>query len=117
MSLKQNLIEYLQIHGRITLDQLYLFCGKEHKNTSNAERRLRELMEPKHKDYNPHIKTERNAKGAIIGYVWSYKAEIASPRAEFNTTATTPYCCYSNYKFQIHDPNCQTLKVKENRLW
>ncbi len=26
-------------------------------------------------------------------------------------------CCYSSYKFGTHDPNCQTLKIKENRLF
>lgn len=117
MSLKQSLIEYLQTNGRITLDQLYLFCGKEHKKTSNAERRLRELMEPKHKDYNPCIKTERNAKGAIIGYVWSDKGEIAPPRAEFKATHPIQDCP-SLRIFKVYCGDCkETLKVKENRLW
>ena len=111
MSLKQNLIEYLQKNGRITLDQLYLFCGKEHKKTSNAERRLRELMEPKHKDYNPNITTERNEKGAITAYCWQEK------RFVFKTTATTNTCCFWAGKDGVHSSNCQTLKVKENRLW
>lgn len=27
------------------------------------------------------------------------------------------FCCYSFHKFNTHDPNCQTLKIKENKLF
>ena len=70
MSLKENIIEYLKRNKRIDLDQLYSLCGRERKKVSNAERRLRELMSPKSKDYNPNIKAEKNLKGAIVAYVW-----------------------------------------------
>lgn len=124
MSLKQNLTEYLQTNGRITLDQLYLLCGKEHKKVSNAERRFRELMSPLHKDFNPKVGAERNAKGAIVAYYWTdgggervsrwpHKPEITGASPVPRTT-----CCNSYKIFQEHAQNCPTrVKVEVNKLF
>ena len=92
-SLKEELITYLQTHKRLNLDQLYSLCGREHKKLSNSERRLREMMQPSHPSYNPRIRAERNAKGAIVGYYWTGESK------PFMTTSYTMACCYSSYKF------------------
>lgn len=77
--LKQTITAYLQIYKRLDLDQLYSLCGRERKKTSNGERRLRELMSPLHKDFNPNIKAEKNAKGAIIAYTWESSLMVKRP--------------------------------------
>ena len=76
MSLKEILVEYLSKHKKLSLEQLWLLSGREHKKMSNSERRFRELMSPADKDYNPRIKAQRNAKGAIIGYYWQEKGAL-----------------------------------------
>lgn len=91
MSLKESLIEYLQRNKRLDLNQLYSLCGRERKKCSNGERRLRELMSPLHKDFNPNIKAEKNGKGAIVAYIWesSVKEGIAIyPPARLGNTGS-----------------------------
>jgi hypothetical protein len=94
MSLKENLIEYLQRNKRLDLNQLYSLCGREMRKTSNGERRLREMMQPDHPSYNSCIRAEKNAKGAITAYLWqeyhplekelynTYQKAVAPPQTE-----------------------------------
>lgn len=71
MSLKNQIIDYLKLNGYISYDNLEMFCrngrfGKMIK-LNNAERRLRELTDPKHHAYNPDI-VKDEANGIIKGY-------------------------------------------------
>jgi hypothetical protein len=58
MSLKELLYKELQKKGYLSIDQFNYICDQAHKKRSNGERRMREL----------HLETERNSKGAIVGY-------------------------------------------------
>lgn len=78
MSLKVNLLNYLEDKKQMTLDQLYLICKSENKKYSNGERRMREIMAD-----NSNVKAETNSKGAIIAYKWSVELNPA-PVKEIN---------------------------------
>jgi len=114
-SLKNQIKYYLEKNGYMSLLELENLCKSEQHKLSNGERRLRELTSPKHKDYDPNIKLQKNGMGAIIGYV--YKQENAPPERLY--TQTVKYfdqektCCYSAKIFKdkdgrpIHSPNCR----------
>ncbi len=61
-SLKQLLFQEIKSRGSLTLNEVEKICHDNGYKTSNAERRLRELMA------NGSISPIKNSKGAIIGY-------------------------------------------------
>ena len=58
----------------------------------------------------PAITVNDNTIGEIM-------SRLRDKMNKFDNFKFDNFCCYSFYKFKTHDPNCQTLKVKENRLW
>lgn len=62
MSLKQLLYQEIKSRGSLTLNEVEKICHDNQYKTSNAERRLRELMA------NGSISPIKSNRGAIIGY-------------------------------------------------
>lgn len=69
MSLKQKILDTLKIHNRLDLNQLAELCKAYPAKQSVAEKRLREMREPLHKDYHPEVQLEFK-NGYINAYVW-----------------------------------------------
>lgn len=122
MSLKTNITTYLQgkndwVHKGELGRKAVLEWGFENENMG---RRCRELE-------NAGVIERELRKNPNTG-VWEawYRYKQSYVMAS-GTVLTKPvniisfekgYCCYSFYKFNTHDPiNCQTLKIKENRLF
>ena len=68
-SLKQKLIDSIRLRGFLTNAELWQICYKEGYKPDQATRRLREIMQPTHQSYNPHIYAHRT-EGIIHGYGW-----------------------------------------------
>ena len=107
MSLKQNIISYLTekqtwVHKGELGRKAVLEWGFENENMG---RRCREL-----ENAGIIIAELRKNPKTGINEVW-YKIK------SFTVTATTPYCCYSKYKFGICSQDCVKNKVTENKLF
>lgn len=108
MSLKTNITTYLQekntwVHKGELGKKAVLDWGFENENMG---RRCRELE-------NAGVIERELRKNSKTG-VWEAWYRIK----EQSLPKFMPICCYSIGRFGTHDPNCQTLKVKETKgLW
>lgn len=107
MTQKQLIKEYLNEFGSILPAKI---AGVVYKGTmfgSETSKRCREMRA------SGELRSEGDGKFERF-YLLGKK-----PLKEFifKTTATTSYCCFWNGKNGLHSSNCQTLKIKENRLF
>lgn len=107
MSLKKQILEYLKVkkdwvHKGELGRKAVLEFGFENENMG---RRCRELE-------NAGVierKLEKNPKTGV----WEAWYRIKG----FTIMATTPYCCYSKYKFNVCSQDCIKNKVTNNKLF
>lgn len=103
-SLKEKLKTAIRLRGFLTNGELWQICYKEGAKPDQATRRLREILQPTHSSYDPHIYAKRE-NGIIRGYGWK-EAEWGTGQKQGKD-----WCDKCGF-FLNHSPNCQ-LKVQE----
>lgn len=68
-SLKEKLLEQIKTNGRMTHRDMVLFCLDNSYKPDNGTRRLREVRDPKHPDFDSSIQVEMNG-GTIMAYTY-----------------------------------------------
>jgi len=144
-SLKEKLENYLQdMGGVVPYNEVRRMVEEVWESPKGGHYRMETLTRRSRKDNKLEESNERigktyNELGVITGFFYKgltepqkkvdrefvFKATPSYVMASGTvldkhipiTSFEKGYCCYSSYKFGTHDPNCQTLKVKENRLW
>ena len=125
--LKEKLENYLQdMGGVVPYNEVRRMVEEVWESPKGGHYRMETLTRRSRKDNKLEESNERigktyNEQGVITGFFYKGFTEPQKKVDRENILGTMRtligFCCYSSYKFGTHDPNCQTLKVKENRLW
>ena len=109
-----KILTFLEYRGYATERQLYEMGEVEGFKISTLQRRLREMCQPDHENFDLRVGVDRAEDGTIKGYTWDRHLPIPIKEIKpiMNTAKAKIGCCPSFTFFQIHARDCEKIKEK-----